>query len=230
MEVFYYASSNSTLLETAFDVFNKVYFENSLPKAVITIQSSPKSFGYITVHKVWKDSEDSYHEINIGAEYLSRPIENVLATLMHEMVHLYCLVNGIRDTSNGGRYHNKRFKAEAEKRDLKIEYAQYIGYSVTSPTDRFIEVTKKNGLCAEIDHCRTTGSVRPLLLLVGWALVFLAAVLERRNQVQGNMSVSIAGYLSGQQRMLISFAVTVWTLWSKWTGLKKVLQKEEVRK
>ena len=26
---------------------------------------------------------------------------------------------------------NKQFKAETEKRDLKIEYAQYIGYSVT---------------------------------------------------------------------------------------------------
>ena len=155
-------ASDSTLLETAFDVFNEVYFENSLPKAVITIQSSPKSFGYITVHKVWKDSEDSSHEINIGAEYLSRPIENVLATLMHEMVHLYCLVNGIRDTSNGGRYHNKRFKAEDEKRDLKIEYAKYIGYSVTSPTDRFIEVIKENSLSAEINHCRTTGSVLPL--------------------------------------------------------------------
>ena len=33
---------------------------------------------------------------------------------------------------------NKRFKAEAEKRDLKIEYAQYIGYGVTSPTDKFV--------------------------------------------------------------------------------------------
>lgn len=153
-------ASDSTLLETAFDVFNKVYFENSLPKAVITIQSSPKRFGYITVHKVWKDSEDGYHEINIGAEYIARPIENVLATLMHEMVHLYCLGNGIQDTSNGGRYHNKRFKAEAEKRDLKIEYAKYIGYSVTSPTDRFVEVIKENGLCTEIDHCRTMGSVR----------------------------------------------------------------------
>lgn len=74
------------------------------------------------------------------------------------MVHLYCLCNDIKDTSNCGRYHNKRFKAEAEKRDLKIECAQYIGYSVTSPTDRFIDVIKQNGLCAEINHCRTTGN------------------------------------------------------------------------
>lgn len=30
-----------------------------------------------------------------------------------------------------------------QRRDLKIECAQYIGYSVTSPTDRFIEVIKE---------------------------------------------------------------------------------------
>lgn len=144
-------SADSKLLETAFHVLNRLYFENSLPEAVITIQSSPRNYGYITVHKVWKDSKNSYHEINIGAEYLSRPIENVLATLMHEMVHLYCMANGIKDTSNGGRYHNKRFKIEAEKRDLKIEYAKYIGYSVTSPTDGFIKAICENGLCEDIN-------------------------------------------------------------------------------
>ena len=147
--------ADSTLLEAAFDVLNKVYFDGSLPKAVITIQSSPKCFGHITISRVWMDNLTSYHEINIGAEYLSRPIENVLATLLHEMVHLYCMVSAIQDTSNGGRYHNKRFKAEAEKRDLKIEYAQYIGYSVTSPTDKFISVISRQGLYQNIEHCRT---------------------------------------------------------------------------
>ncbi|PYG86773.1 SprT-like family protein [Ruminiclostridium sufflavum DSM 19573] len=148
-------ASDSALFERAFEVFNEVYFDCGLPDAVITIQSSPKSFGYITVHKVWTDTADSYHEINIGAEHLARPIENVLATLLHEMVHLFCMVSGINDTSKGGRYHNKLFRDEAEKCDLKIEYAQYIGYSKTSPTDRFIEVIKENGLCADISHSRT---------------------------------------------------------------------------
>lgn len=151
-------SADSTLLEAAFDVLNEVYFDGRLPKTVITIQSSPKCYGHITTKKVWTDSDDTYHEINIGAEYLSRPIENVLATLLHEMVHLYCMVIGLQDTSNGGRYHNKRFKAEAEKRDLQIGYAQYIGYSVTAPTARFIEVIKEHGLYSPIGHCRTGGS------------------------------------------------------------------------
>ena len=77
--------------------------------------------------------------MNLGAEYLSRPIEHVLATLMHEMVHIYCMENGIKDTSNAGRYHNKSFKAEAERRGLKISKAGYIGWSVTEPTEEFIQ-------------------------------------------------------------------------------------------
>lgn len=151
-------SSDNLLLENAFNILNRVYFNNRLPKAVITIQSNVKSYGYITVNKVWRDAEKRYHEINISAEHLDRNIENVLATLLHEMIHLYCMVNEIQDTSNIGRYHNKRFKNEAEKRDLIIEYVQYIGYSKTTPSDKFIQVIKDNGLYKNIYHCRTTGN------------------------------------------------------------------------
>lgn len=150
-------ASDSALLEKAFGVLNQTYFAGTLPAAVITIQSSPNCYGYITTHKVWRDTKQNYYEINIGAEYLSRPIENVLATLMHEMVHLYCMVRGIKDTSNGARYHNKRFKAEAELRDLKIGYAKYVGYSITEPTYRFTKVIMENGLYEEISHYRTSG-------------------------------------------------------------------------
>lgn len=148
-------ASDNALFEKAFDTLNKVYFDNSLPKAVITIQTSPKAYGHFTVNQVWKDKTSAYHEINISAEFLSRPFENVMATLLHEMVHLYCAINRISDTSNGGRYHNKNFKRLAEERDLIIEYVKYIGYSKTSPSKRFIEVLKENGLIATIDHCRT---------------------------------------------------------------------------
>lgn len=151
-------SASNKLLEHGFNILNKIYFDNTLPKAVITIQSSPKSYGYITVQKVWHDSEECYHEINISAEHLSsRPIEAVFGTLMHEMVHLHCMVNNIQDVS-GGRYHNKRFKAEAEKRDLIIEYVKYIGYSKTSPSEKFVDTLKENGLYTNIDYCRTTGN------------------------------------------------------------------------
>ena len=111
------------MLEYAFEVFNEVYFGNSLPPIVICIMSSPRTNGHYTVNREWRVDQDRLHEINISAEYLDRPIENVMATLCHEMVHYYCALNSIADTCQGGRYHNKRFKEEAEKRGLRISYA-----------------------------------------------------------------------------------------------------------
>ena len=152
------------ILENAFDVLNSVYYENKLPKAVITIQSKSKAYGYITSTKVWTDDNNSFYEINISAEYLNRPIEQVFATLQHEMVHLYCIINNIADTSKSGRYHNKNFKVEAEKRDLLIEYAKYIGYSKTMPSDKFIKTLCKYGFMDKsIEHHRCNSNSSPTL-------------------------------------------------------------------
>ena len=148
-------------LEHAFDVLNKIYFNSALPKAIITVQSSPKSYGYITTSKVWtdKEKEESFYEINISAEHLTRPIENVLATLVHEMIHLFSIENNIKSVSCNGRYHNAHFKEEAERRDLKITYEKYIGWSNTMPTDMFIQKIKENGLYRDIKHSRNTATL-----------------------------------------------------------------------
>lgn len=132
------------VLEYGFEVLNKVYFDNALPPVVITIMSSPRTYGHFTVGKVWKAEENHFNEINISAEHLDRNIENVMATLQHELIHFYCQLNNIADTSQGGRYHNKNFKREAEARGLIISYAKYIGYSVTEPSQEFIKVLQNN--------------------------------------------------------------------------------------
>ena len=133
-------------LRRIYDNLNKEYYNNALPEVVITIQSSPKgkAYGWFAKDRwgVQNDEENMFDEINISAEYLSRPLENICGTLQHEMVHLYCHLNNIKDTSNNNVYHNKRFKEEAEKRGLSIEKAKTIGYSVTTPTEVFIEYIK----------------------------------------------------------------------------------------
>lgn len=134
------------VLEYGFSVLNEVYFDNMLPPVVITIMSSPRTYGHFTVGKVWKAEENHFNEINISAEHLDRNIENVMATLQHELIHFYCQLNNIADTSQSGRYHNKNFKREAEARGLSISYAKYIGYSVTEPSQEFIEVLQSNGI------------------------------------------------------------------------------------
>ncbi|MBQ3163279.1 MAG: SprT-like domain-containing protein [Lachnospiraceae bacterium] len=138
-------------LERAYEVLNNVYFDSALPTIVITIMSSPRTNGHFTLGKVWRAEENHYNEINISAEHLKRPIEEICATLCHEMVHYYCYINGIADVSQNGRYHNKNFKREAEKRGLIISYQQYIGYSVTKPSKEFTEVLKANNIEKPID-------------------------------------------------------------------------------
>ena len=56
------------------------------------------------------------------------------------MIHLYCSLNKIKDTSNNGVYHNKKFKEEAEKRGLIIEKDKTIGWSLTKLTEDTIKL------------------------------------------------------------------------------------------
>uniref|UniRef100_UPI004056B6E2 SprT-like domain-containing protein n=1 Tax=Acetatifactor sp. TaxID=1872090 RepID=UPI004056B6E2 len=139
------------VLEYGFEVLNKVYFNNELPPIVITIMSSPRSNGHFTINREWRLAEERLNEINISAEHLDRPIENIMATLCHECVHYYCQLNGIADTSQNYRYHNKRFRDEAEKRGLIISQAKYIGWSVTEPSPEFIEVIRSHGIEKPMD-------------------------------------------------------------------------------
>lgn len=138
-------SEITAFLEDAFDVLNQKYFEGALPKAIITVQSSPKCYGHFTTWDAWSEESTGYKEINLGAETLNRPVENTIATLIHEMTHFYCYINEIKDTSRGGTYHNKRFKAEAEQRGLIIDYDSKIGYSLTEPSPELIEFVAEQG-------------------------------------------------------------------------------------
>lgn len=136
----------SGYLNKIFKALNDEFFESTLSMPVITIQSTPRAYGHFTLYDAWHTNDDKkMKEINIGAGTLDRPIENLISTLLHEMVHYYCFENGIKDTSRGGTYHNKRFKQEAEKRALKIDYDARIGWSITSPTEQLIDFIIDNG-------------------------------------------------------------------------------------
>jgi len=130
----------TTELYRVFNEFNVKYFDSELIEPIIIIQSSGKhknTNGWCTNYKAWSNEEELSRkfEITMTAEYLNRPIYNVMGTQLHEMIHLYCTANNIVDCSNNNRYHNKKFKEEAEKRGLIIEHAKTIGWSVTTLTE-----------------------------------------------------------------------------------------------
>ena len=141
-------------LNRIFDLLNERYFESVLSRPIITIQSTPKAYGHYTLFDAWSvDGEQGMREINIGAGTLSRPIENVVATLLHEMVHYFNDMSGVKDCSRGGTYHNKHFRDLAEACDLSVSCHPTYGWSVTAPGDGLIEFCIEHEL-QDIRLCR----------------------------------------------------------------------------
>lgn len=108
-------------LENLFSKFNEKFYGGELQKAVITVSpdTTKGAYGWCTAWKAWSNQEpkkisdmkpeeieaaksEGFYEINICAEYLARPFEQICETLLHEMVHLYNLQVGVQDTSRSG--------------------------------------------------------------------------------------------------------------------------------
>lgn len=136
-------------LEKLFSSFNSKFYNGELEKPVITVSpdTTKGAYGWCTSWKAWTNKADGepnegYYEINICAEHLSRPFEDIAETLLHEMVHLYNLQQGVQDTSRNGTYHNKKFKDAAEQHGLIAENAGKYGFTDTklnSEAEAFIK-------------------------------------------------------------------------------------------
>lgn len=134
-------------LNKVFDLLNAEFFESTLSRPTITIQSTPKAFGHFSLRDdTWISKNGQSHEINIGAGTLARPIEEVAATLLHEMVHYFNHVNGIQDCSRGNTYHNRRFRDAAESHGLIVAHHSKYGWTITSPSDRLLQFCLDNDL------------------------------------------------------------------------------------
>ena len=133
-------------LNKVFDLLNAEFFENALSRPTITIQSTPRAYGHFSLREdTWVSKLGGTHEINIGAGTLARPIEEVTATLLHEMVHYYNYENGIQDCSRGNTYHNRRFKAAAEAHGLIVEKGEKYGWHKTTLNPEALEFVQSLG-------------------------------------------------------------------------------------
>lgn len=132
-------------LEKMFRALNSQFFDSELPDVIITLKKTVGAYGHFTTGKVWQAGQERRYEINISTATLNRPIEDTCATLLHEMCHEYAQEKGIKDTSNNGVYHNKRFKAIAEAHGLDVEHHPKYGWTVTSPGLDLLDFVEQQG-------------------------------------------------------------------------------------
>ena len=123
-----------------YDHINAELFGGELVKPVITVQTDErnKTNGWWSQGKVWRENtdDDGEHELNMTAQQLHRPINEIAATLIHEMCHQFATAHEMKDTSRSGNYHNKLFKKIAEEHGLKVECVAKIGWSHTTLADK----------------------------------------------------------------------------------------------
>ena len=88
-------------LEKLYRMINADLFNGELQPVTITVQSTPRAYGHIVLGDAWSIKGEGSKELNIGAGTLDRPIEEVVATLVHEMCHLLNWQNNIGEKYGG---------------------------------------------------------------------------------------------------------------------------------
>lgn len=127
-------------LEKAFRKCNEYWYGNQLEEPIITVTPTANAYAHYTLWNAWHTSKGERREINISSNYLNRDIENIIASLLHEMAHMYNdTILNVKDTSRNGTYHNLKFKETAEKHGLIIEQVPVYGWTKTTPSPQLIE-------------------------------------------------------------------------------------------
>jgi SprT-like family. len=99
-------------------------------------------------------------EVLLAGESLDRPPTEVFATLLHEAVHGLNAARRVKDTSRGGRYHNRKFKTTAEELGLSITPMPPYGHAHTTLTST-TEVRYASEIARLADAMRITRNHTP---------------------------------------------------------------------
>jgi hypothetical protein len=130
-------------LERAFDAFAPL-FKRPMPRPVITIQhrGRRRAVGWYW-HDRWEDpaTEKRPPEINLCAEHMASPPEEVAEVLLHEMCHYANALEGIKDCSKN-HYHNKHFRDRCHSVGLNSEKMESRGWADTSLSPELLEKVK----------------------------------------------------------------------------------------
>ena len=100
------------ILQGAFDHFNAEIFEGKLPHCLITLRSASRVHGYHHAERFISLQGEQIDEIGMHPGFFTlQPVELVLSTLVHEMVHHWQQHFGVPSKSNA---HNKEWAGKME--------------------------------------------------------------------------------------------------------------------
>lgn len=135
-------SSEIKIYEKIFNDINNTKFQGKLPLARIRLCGAGKDGAFIC-DRVIKVKSDFQYGIDLDEFECLGDIQRATECIFHNMVHLYCYLNDIKDTSNKYVYHNKRFAKAARAHGGIVEKYEY-GYRIIGLDDELCELIKKH--------------------------------------------------------------------------------------
>lgn len=102
--------------ETAYDFFNRVLFDRTLPPVLHTFQRGKNFYGFFGAMRFRHEDGEFSHELAMNPDHFNRGEREILSTLVHEMVH-----NWQRTFGKPGRrgYHNAEWAAKMKEVGLQ---------------------------------------------------------------------------------------------------------------
>jgi predicted SprT family Zn-dependent metalloprotease len=94
-------------IQQAYDYLNRALFKGELPNCLMTLQRRNRTYGYFSGDRFGRSDGLVTDEIALNPRHFhNRPVAEVLATLAHEMAHLWQHHHG---KPGRGRYHNREW-------------------------------------------------------------------------------------------------------------------------
>jgi hypothetical protein len=105
--------SGSALVRALEDAYHAVAVKHGLPDVIFVtgagLEGRSPRWGHFDPER-WKAGDDVIlSEIFIAGEQIANGAEATFKTLLHEAAHALARARGVKDTSRGGRYHNRTF-------------------------------------------------------------------------------------------------------------------------
>lgn len=110
------------LLETWFAQFNAKYFNGELPVPVLAVGNSRTRRGTMSwrIRRKWFSKSIGDYKIRIS-NYFDVEENDFKSVLLHEMIHLYIVSKGIKDTSSHGAvFHSLMRKINADGWKIRV--------------------------------------------------------------------------------------------------------------
>lgn len=125
-------------LTRLYENINEQIFNSLLPIAIFTIYDTAERGKKQLIYE-----SSRVYNIYIHENVLYDDAETIIRYLLHQMIHIYCKCNGIKEVSRNDRYHNSKYNKEALKHGLITEWNSTNGFhTIEIKKDVFLSVKK----------------------------------------------------------------------------------------